>query len=599
MTAIKILYDYFIVYQKYVGKKLITVFFLNFLAAFIEGFGIIMLMPMLLSLGTIVDEGAQNAVTETLQELLVWMGISESVVLVLLFIALVFLLKGLLLTFVSFYIADLRAILTNKMKIMLFDSYSTMSYEHYVKHNAGHFVNFVTLQTQKHADSFLTFKNVINIIVMVFVYLTISMIVEPIFTSIAIVIGGGSFFLFKKFTKKIRQISVDSVEMDTTVSKLVIQIFHGYKYLFSTGGVSVLRHELKHNIERLSEFQKNIGVMTGIVTSAREPLVVSVLLLIIGLQVIVFEGGVLSIMVALLLINRSISQILGLQQAWQSFMKCYGSLEKVEEELILLNQHKEKNGNIVLKRVDHEIEFRDISFSYGDISRSVINNVSFRVPSNHTVAIVGESGSGKSTLVDIMTLLLRPQQGVLQIDGVEGKNIDVASWRGQIGYISQDTVIFNDTIANNISMWSDDYKSSQETLEQIELAAGKAAALDFINDLPEGFQTIVGDNGVILSGGQRQRLFIARELFKKPKLLIMDEATSALDSKSEALIRETIDNLHGKMTVVMIAHRLATIKNADYILVMQNGEIVERGKYDDLLHNVNSVFSEMVSLQRL
>jgi subfamily B ATP-binding cassette protein MsbA len=199
-------------------------------------------------------------------------------------------------------------------------------------------------------------------------------------------------------------------------------------------------------------------------------------------------------------------------------------------------------------------------------------------------------------LSDVIVALLRPSKGDLFIDGISIKEIDVESWRDKIGYISQDVVIFDDTISNNIGMWNGDNLSSDEYILRVNDAAKKAGILEFVNTLKDGFDTKVGDRGVRLSGGQKQRLFIARELYRRPKILILDEATSALDSKSEKIIESSINKLSGEMTIIMIAHRLSTIKNADRIVVLDEGVVVQSGSYEELV-SLPGMFKEMVELQ--
>jgi subfamily B ATP-binding cassette protein MsbA len=199
----------------------------------------------------------------------------------------------------------------------------------------------------------------------------------------------------------------------------------------------------------------------------------------------------------------------------------------------------------------------------------------------------------------MLTLMLRPRTGEIRIDGVPGSDVELGSWRSQIGYVSQETVVFDDTIANNICLWQGDYDEDPELAARIEDAAQRAYADHFIQDLPDGYNTVVGDRGVRLSGGQRQRLFVARELFKRPNLLILDEATSALDTESERYIQESIDALKGEMTVVIIAHRLSTIKNVDYVYVLDEGRVIEEGAYEELRHRERSRFREMVEMQSL
>ena len=184
----------------------------------------------------------------------------------------------------------------------------------------------------------------------------------------------------------------------------------------------------------------------------------------------------------------------------------------------------------------------------------------------------------------------------MYIDGISANKIKKSSWSSQIGYVSQETLIFDDTIANNISMWKDDIQDA-DVLKKIRDAADQANILDFIDTLEDGFNTKVGDRGILLSGGQKQRIFIARELYRNPNLLILDEATSALDSESEIKIKESIESLNGKITVIIIAHRISTIKNVDKIYIMENGKIIESGKFEELKNNSQSKLSKLAELQ--
>jgi ABC-type multidrug transport system fused ATPase/permease subunit len=195
--------------------------------------------------------------------------------------------------------------------------------------------------------------------------------------------------------------------------------------------------------------------------------------------------------------------------------------------------------------------------------------------------------------------MLKPRTGTVTIDGVPHDTIDLASWRDQIGYVSQETVVFDDTVANNISLWQGDIEEDPALRERVYHAAERAHAHHFIQDLPNGYQTVVGDRGVRLSGGQRQRLFVARELFKQPNLLLLDEATSDLDTASEQHIQSSIDALQGEVTVVIIAHRLSTVKNADRVYVLDEGRVIEEGSYHELRAREGGEFREMVEMQSL
>lgn len=238
----------------------------------------------------------------------------------------------------------------------------------------------------------------------------------------------------------------------------------------------------------------------------------------------------------------------------------------------------EKAGAVDLPPLKHAIELRDVSFGYANEGRPVLRNVSLKVPAGKMVALVGESGGGKSTLTKLLPRFHDPVSGAVLWDGVDLRDVRIASLRRQIALVTQETVLFNDTVLHNIS-----YGKPEATQSEIEEAARIAFAHDFIMELPQGYQTIVGERGVFLSGGQRQRLAITRSLLVDAPLLILDEATSALDAESERFVQRAIANLVRNRTTLVIAHRLSTIRRADTIVVMEAGRIIETGTHAELL----------------
>jgi len=237
------------------------------------------------------------------------------------------------------------------------------------------------------------------------------------------------------------------------------------------------------------------------------------------------------------------------------------------------------------------IEFHNVSFRYdrGDI---VLADIDLTINKGDVVAIVGPSGSGKSTLVDLVPRFYDPSSGYITIDGTDLRKIEVACLRNMIGIVTQETILFNDTVRSNIAYGLEDCP-----LDRVIAAARAANAHDFIMEMPQGYESRIGERGVKLSGGERQRLSLARAILKNPPILILDEATSALDTESEILVQQAIENLMAGRTSIVIAHRLSTIQHADRILVLEGGKIVEVGKHKDLLRNAKGLYRKLYELQ--
>ena len=259
----------------------------------------------------------------------------------------------------------------------------------------------------------------------------------------------------------------------------------------------------------------------------------------------------------------------------------------------ILDLEPEKdNGTYHAEPVKGELEFKNVSFAYQGKDELALNNISFSVPAGKNVALVGRSGSGKSTIANLVTRFYDIEQGEILLDGVNIQDYRLSNLRENCAVVSQQVHLFNDTIANNIAYAAQDKYSREEII-----AAAKAAyALEFIEKLPQGFDTVIGENGASLSGGQRQRLAIARALLRNSPVLILDEATSALDTESERAIQSALDELKKDRTVIVIAHRLSTIENADEILVIDHGEIRERGNHKALLEQ-NGAYKQLHSMQ--
>ncbi len=254
---------------------------------------------------------------------------------------------------------------------------------------------------------------------------------------------------------------------------------------------------------------------------------------------------------------------------------------------------EEDSGNRELSRVSGTISIQNLSFKYPSSERQILDNVNLEIKAGENVALVGSSGSGKTTLANLIPRFYHPQQGRIMVDNISLEDVTLESLRANIALVSQEVILFNDTVYNNIAYGTFGGKS---TYEEVMQAAKQANALEFIEQLAEGMNTMIGENGTRLSGGQKQRLAIARAILKNAPILILDEATSALDNQSEKLVQEALERLMHNRTTVVIAHRLSTIQNADKIVVLERGNIVEIGKHDELLAK-NGVYASLYNIQ--
>lgn len=276
--------------------------------------------------------------------------------------------------------------------------------------------------------------------------------------------------------------------------------------------------------------------------------------------------------------------------AFYSIQKGLAAMDRIDDVLKAKSSIKEPETPKIIHDFKDRIEYKNVCFSYND-SKQVLKNVNVTIPKGKMVALVGQSGSGKSTFVDLLPRFYDVQAGSISIDGIDIRDMSFYDLRELMGNVNQDPILFNDTIYNNIA-----FGVENATQEQVEAAAKIANAHDFIVNAENGYQTIIGDRGTKLSGGQRQRLSIARAVLKNPPIMILDEATSALDTESEKLVQDALDNLMKNRTSVVVAHRLSTIKNADMICVFHEGEVVEKGTHEELLH-LNGIYTKLYNMQ--
>lgn len=393
--------------------------------------------------------------------------------------------------------------------------------------------------------------------------------------------------IFRKLSKNLQ----DSMGELTATTE---QMLKGHKVVISFGGQFV--EEERFN--KVSNNMRRKGMKMVTADSISDPVVqiiasfALVAVLFLATTPLIAEdnlsaGSFTVVFSSMLAMMRPLKSLTNVNSQFQRGMAACQTL------FAILDLEPEKdNGTYKAEPAKGELEFKNVSFAYQGKEELALNNISFSVPAGKTVALVGRSGSGKSTIANLVTRFYDIEQGEILLDGVNIQDYRLSNLRENCAVVSQQVHLFNDTIANNIAYAAQDKYSREEII-----AAAKAAyALEFIEKLPQGFDTVIGENGASLSGGQRQRLAIARALLRNSPVLILDEATSALDTESERAIQSALDELKKDRTVIVIAHRLSTIENADEILVIDHGEIRERGNHKALLEQ-NGAYKQLYSMQ--
>ena len=506
------------------------------------------------------------------------------------FFAFLNLLNGALKVLIRFAILNIKYLIVRKLIGDTLEKFFNTKWSFFSGESQGKILNTLNKELITIGDTIGAIATQFSQLIQFFIYITIPLWLNASMTLTALVLAliFGVFFLgLNKYSYKLGKMNTETANIAMGVLSEILQ---SARIILGFG------KQNKAKLNYIKSFDANMTVaiksqvLTAVVPNFFKPL--GILATVIAFGIALNLGSSIpeltAVLWSLLNIMPIISTLLQTNISINNFIPSY-------EQLLLLrkraNEHKEIEGNIIFKELFEGVRLENVCFSYVD-NKTIISNLDLFIAKGKVTAIVGESGSGKSTITDLVLGLQIPNQGLVNIDGISLNNYDQKSFRKRVGYVPQEIILFNSSVRDNL-LWSNSSSSEEDIWRSLEAAN---AAL-FVKDLPQGLDTIVGDRGTRMSGGQRQRIALARALLRKPELIILDEATSALDDESERLIKESIEGLSANTSILIVAHRLSTIKNADQVYVMKKGRVIESGSYRELSSKNTSLLYNMLRSQ--
>ena len=523
-------------------------------------------------------------------------SIQVALLFVVLLIMTTFLLKNLFNYLASYHIMHLKNGVLKDLRKSMYDKIIELPISFYSEKRKGDVMARMLGDVNEVQNSFFSILELIIKEPLTIIFALVTMfIISTKLTLFVLIFLPISGYIISKLAKNLRAQSLEAQRESGSLISIVDETLGGLKVIKSYNSEPNFKSRFNDSVTRLLNLSNSIGGRNNLATPLSEFLGVTTI------AILLFYGGNLvliektldgsSFIVYLTLAFNILTPAKAISKASYAVKNGLAAAERVFEVLEVENEITSKENAVQKNTFESDITIQNINFKYED--ENVLKNFSLQVKKGQTVALVGQSGSGKSTIANLLTRFYDVNEGTITIDGTDIKDLNLQSLRGLMGLVTQDSILFNDTIKANISLGKLD-ATDEEIIEALKIAN----AYEFVKDLPKGIHTNIGDSGNKLSGGQKQRLSIARAVLKNPPIMILDEATSALDTESEKFVQVALENMMQNRTSIVIAHRLSTIQKADTIIVMQKGKIVEQGNHEELIA-MNGVYNKLVSLQSL
>lgn len=588
-------FEGFVFFYKHLRNRMTAYVLINILVSLLAGFGLVMFIP-LLEIANDTKVVTSSAKLGNLGFILTFFqqfGIQITLESVLLIISIFFILKACAIWLMGYMSVIYRQFLIRKIRIETITALSEFKYEYFVTRDAGKIQNTMSGEIAKVVSAYSNYTGMINQFVTIVIYIGLAVFMNPKFAALLLFGILLTNLVYRQPYKITKELSEKVTKVGHEYQRYLIQMVSFFKYLNASGRLREYSSFLKDKVYEAEGYNKRMGIISSILGSIREPMLIVVICIVIYIEVRILGGNLGVILLSILFFYRALNSIINIQSLYNSYLGQSGALSNFTEFYNSLKKGRFKDGEKQFDEFRHELVCKNVSFRYDKEEKWILEGIDLTISKNETIAIVGQSGSGKTTLISVLCGLLRPEIGSFKIDGINVADLAVDTYKRRTGIISQDAVVFNDTVFNNVTFY-DAY--TPENIERCKEALKQASILDFILEQPKQLDSRLGNNGINLSGGQKQRISIARELYKQVDILFFDEATSSLDSETERAIQQNIESLKGRYTIIMIAHRLSTIKHANRIVLLKNGKIDAIAPYEELL-KISDSFQNMVVLQ--
>ncbi|MDG1986871.1 MAG: ABC transporter ATP-binding protein [Halieaceae bacterium] len=558
------------------GGKLIILMILMVLGTSLEGVGLAMLFPLLASLG--LEQNQENQLVDLLNQLIFYVGIEPKLGPLLITIVCILLLQVSVTLIQRWFSTNV----TNSYRLhwhqRLFHAFMESKWEFLMREKTAGQLNLILNESSRSAAALSVVLETVNAIFFVLVYATIALMAAWEVVLFLIIFGSAVYFLTMPITRHSKSVGHKVNTISEALYHKSQELLQNVKLIKFTS----TEHVANNLFDSAANDFRSVYIRGEMIPALVMAVNMAIGYIILGLgawlAIEIMDVSSSALLVSMYVFVRLYVQLSGLQQMRQSLALSIPAFTIASSQLASARKSSERfhEGEKLSKIRPASIELRNVEIRYE--STKALVDVSYTIESGAIIGITGSSGAGKSTLLDAIVGLIEPSSGEVLVDKIPLRSLDVQDWRRSIGYVAQDTLLFEGTIARNIGWGHQD-----SSLEEIKDAARRAGAEEFIDSLPMGYDSFIGDRSVRISGGQRQRIGLARALLGNKRLIILDEATSSLDSKSEEVILETIKSLRGQVTIIIVAHRLSTLRLSDYNLVFDRGHLVEQGSFQSLL----------------